>query len=54
MTDEELMNKLIAMFGDLLANPEHEPVRFAYQVKMAKWEMANIDSKEPENVDGSN
>lgn len=40
MTDEEVMQKykeLEEWYGDSLANPEHEPRRFAYQVKVYEY-----------------
>jgi hypothetical protein len=40
MTDEELqekVNALIEMFGGDLPNPEQEPRRFAYYVKLFKF-----------------
>lgn len=39
MTDEEIMEtyeKMKAIFGDALPHPEHEPIRFAYYVKIYK------------------
>ena len=40
MTDEEVLskyNELVEWFGDTLANFEHEPRRFAYQVKLYNY-----------------
>lgn len=37
MTDAEIeqaVNEMIEMYGDALPNPEHEPRRFAYYVKL--------------------
>lgn len=33
---EEIWNELVNLFGDRLAHPDHEPKRFAYQVKIYK------------------
>ena len=40
MTDEEIIKmyeEMVNMWGDKLPNPEHEPIRFAYYVKMYKY-----------------
>ena len=40
MTDEEVMEfyqKLVEFYGDSLANFEHEPRRFANQVKLYRY-----------------
>ena len=40
MTDDEILNfynELLEHFGDSLANFEHEPRRFAYQVKIYRY-----------------
>ena len=40
MTDqqiEEAYNEMIKMWGDKLPNPEQEPIRFAYYVRMYKY-----------------
>jgi hypothetical protein len=40
MTDEEVLAKYEAMkerFGDDLPDPEHEPIRFAYYVKVFNY-----------------
>lgn len=40
MTDEQawqFYEELQQMFGDKLANPEHYPLTFAYQVKLFKY-----------------
>jgi hypothetical protein len=37
MTDEQLEqigNDLVAMFGDKLPDPEHEPIRFKYYINL--------------------
>ena len=39
MTDEEILyhyNRMVEIYGDL-PNPEHEPIRFAYYVKLYKY-----------------
>lgn len=39
MTDEEVLhqyNKMVEVFGDQLPHPVHEPIRFAYYVKLYK------------------
>jgi len=41
MTNEELekiAQEMIEHYGDRLPNPEHEPNRFAYYVKLFKYE----------------
>ncbi len=30
-------DKAIAIFGDDIANPKHEPIRFAYQIKVVEF-----------------
>ena len=40
MTDQEVLdfyNKLVEHYGDALPNFEHEPIRFAYYVKLYKY-----------------
>jgi hypothetical protein len=40
MSEQELLQhyeRLVEMYGDQLPNPEHEPVRFAYFVKLYKY-----------------
>ena len=40
MSDEEVLyhyNRMVEIFGDHLPNPEHEPIRFAYYVKVYKY-----------------
>jgi hypothetical protein len=40
MTDQEAIdfyNELVEHFGDSLPNFEHEPIRFAYCVKLYKY-----------------
>jgi hypothetical protein len=40
MTNEEIenaYNEMVEMWGDRLPNPEHEPLRFAYYVRMWKY-----------------
>lgn len=40
MTDqqiEEAYNEMVKMWGDKLPNPEQEPIRFAYYVRMYKY-----------------
>ena len=40
MTDQEAIdfyNELVEHFGDSLPNFEHEPIRFAYYVKLHKY-----------------
>ena len=40
MSDEEVLHhyeKMREIFGDELPDPEHEPVRFAYFVKVYKY-----------------
>ena len=37
MTDQEVLQhyeKMVEIYGDLVPHPEHEPVRFAYYVKL--------------------
>jgi len=39
MSDDELIeiyNEMVEIYGDLLPHPEHEPIRFAYYVKLYK------------------
>ena len=40
MTDEQIKaayNEMVKMWGDRLPNPEQEPIRFAYYVRMYKY-----------------
>ena len=40
MTNEEIIKmyeEMVKMWGDKLPNPEHEPIRFAYYVRMYKY-----------------
>ena len=40
MTNEEIVelyNKLVEHFGDNLANPEHQPRTFEYQVRLYRY-----------------
>lgn len=40
MTDEEVIAKYEEMrqhYGDLLPHPEHEPVKFAYYVRLFRY-----------------
>jgi hypothetical protein len=40
MTDEQIeaaYNEMVQMWGDKLPNPEQEPIRFAYYVRMYKY-----------------
>jgi len=40
MTDEQIeaaYNEMVEMWGDRLPNPEQEPLRFAYYVRMYKY-----------------
>ena len=40
MSEQELLQhyeRLVEMYGDELPNPEHEPLRFAYFVKLYKY-----------------
>lgn len=40
MTDqqiEEAYNEMVKMWGDKLPNPEQEPIRFAYYVRMYRY-----------------
>jgi hypothetical protein len=40
VTEEELIKvveEMEEMFGDSLPSPEHEPIRFAYYVKLYKF-----------------
>jgi hypothetical protein len=32
-----ISNKIEEIFGDRTANPEHEPIRFNYQIKVAHY-----------------
>jgi len=34
---EKIYNEMVEIFGDSLPNPEQEPVRFAYYVKLYKY-----------------
>jgi len=34
MTPEDVWDELVAMFGDRLPDMDHEPIRFAYYVKL--------------------
>lgn len=46
MTDEEVLkfyDELVEHFGESLANFEHEPRRFAYQVKLYRYYKARKD-----------
>ena len=40
MTSEEIekaYNEMVEMWGDKLPNPEQEPIRFAYYVRMYRY-----------------
>ena len=40
MTDQEIQkayDKMVEMWGDKLPNYEHEPIRFAFYVRMYKY-----------------
>lgn len=40
MTDEEILTayqEMVDIWGDKLPNPEHEPIRFAYYIKMYSY-----------------
>ena len=40
MTEQEILdfyNQLVDYYGDSLADFEHEPIRFAHQVKLYKY-----------------
>jgi hypothetical protein len=46
MTNEEIevaYTKMVEIWGDKLPNPEHEPIRFAYYVKMFRYLKAQDD-----------
>jgi len=39
MSDNELIeiyNEMVEIYGDQIPHPEHEPIRFAYYVKLYK------------------
>ncbi len=53
MSDEEIefhWNNMVSAFGSNLPNPDHEPRRFAYYVKLYKYLLI----KHGEHNDGSN
>ena len=40
MTNEEIevaYNEMVQMWGDKLPNPEHEPIRFGYYVRLYRY-----------------
>lgn len=40
MSDEEVLHhyqQMVEIFGDHLPNPEHEPIRFRYYVKLYRY-----------------
>ena len=42
MSDDDIhltLNKMKELFGEELANPEQEPIRFIYQIKLAKYHL---------------
>jgi len=42
MTEEQLdilHAKVVEIFGDNMAHPEHEPIRFNYQIKIALFKL---------------
>ena len=46
MSEEEIVkmyNEMIELWGDKLPNHEHEPIRFAYYVKMFRYLKAQND-----------
>jgi hypothetical protein len=52
LTDEEVLskyNELVEWFGDTLANFEHEPRRFAYQVKLYNYYKKKKDETNTNN-----
>ena len=46
---EQIWNELVEFFGDRLANPDHEPRRFEWQMRFYKYisdrSKANTDSQ---------
>lgn len=49
ITLEQLTNKVEEMFGDSVANPEHSPIVFSYQVRLARWMLEQqVESKDPQ------
>lgn len=38
MLTEQMWTEMQGMFGDRLADPEHNPMQFAYQVKLFMYE----------------
>lgn len=34
---KNFVERMIEIFGDNMANPEHEPIRFKHQVKIANY-----------------
>ena len=43
MDYDTIGRELVEMFGDKLPNPIHEPVRFAYYIKLYNYEKAVKD-----------
>jgi hypothetical protein len=37
ITHEQVCTKMLELFGDKIANYEHHPKQFEYQIKLAKW-----------------
>jgi hypothetical protein len=48
---KEIGNDLIKMFGDALPDPTHEPVRFAYYVKLYQYEI-ELERQRHESYNG--
>ena len=48
MTLEELWQKMYEFYGDRLANPDREPRRFEYQLKLFRY-INNNDQKSTNN-----
>lgn len=48
-TVELVTKKVEELFGDSVANPEHCPIVFSYQVKLAAWMLQQelVESKDP-------
>jgi hypothetical protein len=48
---EKTIEKMEELFGGSVANPEHCPVVFSYQVKLAAWMLQQdlVESKDPQS-----
>jgi hypothetical protein len=49
MNLEQLGQEMLAMFGDSLPSPEHEPIRFKFYIKLFFYERALNEQRTRQN-----